>query len=84
MRMAAALSLSLALGACVQPVAQASGRGMAGPLRVSDDGKPFAMDQGLKARRAGEVICSRMGQRLQSSIYDRFDNGEWLFIEGCV
>ncbi|MFN3846123.1 MAG: hypothetical protein ACK4RZ_09940 [Paracoccaceae bacterium] len=84
--MRAALSLTLALGACVQPAPKAAGPGAAAPvpLRVSNGGQPFRMDEGASARRIAAATCAAEGRRLRPSIYDRFDAGVWVYVEGCV
>ena len=82
--MAAALTLTTALAACASPAPRAAGRVMAGPLRVTDNGTPFTMDQGARAKRVAMDTCAAQGRVLRPSIYDRFDNGEWVFVEGCA
>ena len=90
MRVPAALSLTLALGACVQPVPQGTGQGMGagaastGPLRVTNSGAPFQMFEGAAARRMAEAECARQGKRLRPSIYDRFEAGTWVYVGGCA
>jgi hypothetical protein len=90
MRMCAALSLTLALGACVQPAPSASGQAgavpfrPATPLRVTNNGAPFGMYEGAAARRVAEAACAAEGRRLRPSIYDRFDAGAWVYLEGCA
>jgi hypothetical protein len=54
------------------------------PLRVTNGDAPFANDQGAEARNLAEATCESRGQRLQSSIYDRYDAGAWVFVEGCA
>lgn len=82
----AALSMTLALGACVQTVPQGTGQGAAArsPLRVTQAGLPFQMYDGAAARRVAEASCAEQGKRLRPSIYDRFDAGTWVYVEGCV
>ena len=88
--MPAALSLTLALGACVTPVPQGTGQGMGaagastGPLRVTNSGAPFQMHEGAAARRMAEQVCAGQGRRLRPSIYDRFEAGAWVYVEGCA
>ncbi len=84
--MAAALSLTLVLGACVQPAPKAAGQGSAAPqpLRVTNNGQPFRMDEGAAARRVAAATCAAEGRRLRSSIYDRFEAGEWVYVGGCA
>jgi len=86
MRMAAALSLTLALGACVQPAPQGAGQGTAvrEPLRVTNAGQPFRMYEGAAARRVADATCASQGRRLRPSIYDRFEAGAWVYPEGCA
>jgi hypothetical protein len=76
----AALSLTLAV-ACV-PVAPRAAAPAA--LRVTNGGQPFAFDQGFPARKVGEAECASRGERLRTSIYDRFEGGAWVFVEGCA
>jgi hypothetical protein len=76
----AALSLTLAV-ACV-PVAPKAAAPAA--LRVTNGGQPFAFDQGVPARKVAEAECASRGQRLRTSIYDRFEGGAWVFVEGCT
>jgi len=82
MRVALALSLTLAQGACVAAVPSAPAT--SGPLRVSNDGQPFAMWDGATARRAADAECGPRG--VKTSIYDRFDRatGEWVYPGGCA
>ena len=82
--MAATLTLTTALAACASPAPQATGPVMAAPLRVTNNGLPFAMDQGARAKRVAMDTCAASGQVLRPSIYDRFDNGAWIFVEGCA
>lgn len=82
--MAAALTLTTALGACVSPAPQAPGPVMAAPLRVTNNGAPFAQYEGALAKRVAIDTCAAQGRVLRPSIYDRFDSGEWVFVEGCA
>ena len=82
--MAATLTLTTALAACVSPAPQATGPVMVAPLRVTDNGLPFAMDQGARAKRVAMDTCAAEGRALRPSIYDRFDGGAWVFVEGCA
>lgn len=86
--MRAALSLTLALGACVQPAPQGAGQGVAAPssaaLRVTNAGKPFGMHEGAAARRVAEATCAAEGRRLRPGIYDRFEAGAWVYVGGCA
>jgi hypothetical protein len=54
------------------------------PLRVTNGDQPFAFDQGALARKQGEALCGAQGRALRTSIYDRFDAGAWVFVEGCA
>jgi hypothetical protein len=81
MRMALALSVTLAQAACVAtapsvPVER-------GPMRVTNGGQPFQMWEGALARKAADAAC---GGKVRVSIYDRFDRatGEWVYPEGCA
>jgi hypothetical protein len=81
MRMALALSVTLAQAACVataSPVPAARE-----PVRVTNGGQPFAMWEGALARKAADAVC---GGKVRVSIYDRFDRGtgEWVYPEGCA
>lgn len=82
--MAQAMTLCIAASACVQTAPQGRGPVMAGPLRVTNDGAAFAMYEGLAARRVAEAACKGQGKRLRPSIYDRFEVGTWVFVEGCA
>lgn len=84
--MAAALSLTLALGACVQtaPTGAVQGAAAPMPLRVTNNGAPFQMFEGAAARKQAEAECAGQGKRLRPSIYDRFDAGAWVYVEGCA
>jgi hypothetical protein len=70
------------LGACV--AAPGTPDAPPEPLRVTNGDAPFAYDQGATARDVAEATCTRRGQRLQSSIYDRYEAGTWVFVEGCA
>lgn len=81
MRMALALSVTLAQAACVgaAPSAPASREA----VRVTNNGQPFQMWEGALARKAADAAC---GGKVRVSIYDRFDRatGEWVYAEGCA
>ena len=81
MRVAVALSLTLAQGACVASAPAVLPSQDA--LRVSDGGQPFQNSDGAKARKVANALC---GGRVNGSIYDRFDpaTGEWVFPGGCA
>ncbi|MES2915315.1 MAG: hypothetical protein V4753_09380 [Pseudomonadota bacterium] len=53
------------------------------PVRVTNNGQPFAMWEGSLARRAADAAC---GGKVNVSIYDWFDRatGEWVYPEGCA
>lgn len=88
MRVAVAMSLTLALGACVSQAPTGPAQGMvapvAAPLRVTKAGQPFQAYEGAAARRVAEAECNAQGRRLQPSIYDRFEAGAWVYVEGCA
>jgi hypothetical protein len=71
------------LAACVAaPTTPAAARGE--PLRVTNGDAAFANFDGAAARKLAEATCTSRGQRLQSSIYDRYEAGAWVFVEGCA
>lgn len=84
--------LSLPLAACVAaspaPVAPRADVGaslvQAGrEVRVTRTAAPaYAMWDGAAARRDADALCGRRGVR--SSIYDRYEAGTWVFVEGCA
>lgn len=49
-------------------------------LRTS--GMPFTYADGWPARQAADALCG--GRGVRSSMRDRFDNGAWIFVEGCA
>ncbi|NJM83059.1 MAG: hypothetical protein HC844_11690 [Tabrizicola sp.] len=78
--MVAALSLTLAtacVGTAPKPAATQS-------LMVTNGDRPFAMWEGAPARTRAEAECASRGQRLRTSIYDRFEAGAWVYPEGCA
>lgn len=86
MMRAALIALTAPLAACVAaspggaPVASTSA---AEPVRVMQaDGTPYAFHEGAAARREADARCGARGVR--SSIYDRYENGAWVFVEGCA
>jgi hypothetical protein len=81
MRMALALSVTLAQAGCVATAP--SGPVSREPVRVSNGGQPFAMWEGALARKAADAAC---GGKVRVSIYDRFDRatGAWVYPEGCA
>mgnify|MGYP001484286937 FL=1 len=42
---------------------------------------PYAMWDGAGARRDADALC---GGKVRSSIYDRYEAGTWVFVEGCA
>jgi hypothetical protein len=82
MRVALALSLTLAQGACVAtaPTVPAPSE----PVRVTNGGQPFQMWEGLAGRKAADAQCGPKGVKV--SIYDRYDRatGAWVYPEGCA
>ena len=82
--MAAALTLCIAASGCGQPAPLATGPVMAAPLRVTNNGAPFANHEGAAAKRVASATCAAQGRSLRTSIYDRFDAGAWVFVEGCA
>ena len=81
MRMALALSVTLAQAGCVATAPSVPA--LREPVRVSNGGQPFAMWDGAAARKAADAAC---GGKVRVSIYDRFDRatGEWVYPEGCA
>ena len=53
-------------------------------LRVTNAGQPFANFEGAAARKMAEGKCEGMGKRLVPSIYDRYEAGAWVYVEGCA
>lgn len=86
MRVSAPLALTFCMtaSACVQPALQGAGQGQPVALRVSNNGAAFGFDQGAAARTMAEGLCADQGKRLQTSIYDRFEAGAWVYPEGCA
>jgi hypothetical protein len=82
MRAALISPVVLACAACVQ-TAPVTGRQANDPVRVLNDGQPFAMWEGALARKAADAAC---GGKVRVSIYDRFDRatGEWVYPGGCA
>jgi hypothetical protein len=81
MRMALALSVTLAQAACVGTASTLPAPRE--PMRVTNNGQPFQMWDGGLARRAADAAC---GGTVNVSIYDRCDRatGEWVYPEGCA
>ena len=82
--MAVAMTLAFAAAGCVQPATQVAGPVLAAPLRVMNGSAPFANDQGVAARQMAMAECAAQGRVLRTSIYDRFEAGTWVFVEGCA
>jgi hypothetical protein len=82
MRMALALSVTLAQSACVATAPAVSPAGEA--LRVTNGGQPWQMWDGAAARKAADAQCGPRGVR--STIYDRYERstGEWVYPGGCA
>lgn len=82
MRVALALSLTLAQGACVATVPPVST--VREPVRVTNNGQPFQMWEGAAARKVADAQCGAPG--VKTSIYDRYDRaaGAWVYPEGCA
>lgn len=70
----AALTL---LAACAAPVTETP-RGSAAPVRVAG----LQHWQGADAKRQADAQCGPRGVR--TSIYDRYQGGQWVFGEGCA
>jgi hypothetical protein len=81
MRMALALSLTVAQAACVASAPSGAPSGQ--PVRVTNGGQPFQMWDGAAALTAADAAC---GGKVRSSIYDRYDRatGEWVYPGGCA
>ncbi len=52
-------------------------------LRVTNGDSAFAQSDGAAARKRAAAQCAARGQQLQTSIYDRYEAGAWVFVEGC-
>jgi hypothetical protein len=71
------------LSGCAAPAVGPVPSVPAGPvLRVSDAAAPLSYSDGARAKRLANGICGPRGVR--SSTGDRFDNGTWVFVEGCA
>ncbi len=77
--MAATLTFALAASGCVQPAPKATGPVVVAPVRVAG----LRNFEGATARKSAEADCARLGKRLVTSIYDRFDGANWVFAGGC-
>ncbi len=86
MMRAALIALTAPLAACVAAAPDAApvaARADSAPLRVTRaDGSPFAFHEGAAAKREADARCGAGGVR--TSIYDRFEAGAWVFVEGCA
>jgi hypothetical protein len=82
--MAMLLAPLLSCGPGGPAAAPSPAAGASTPLRVTrPDGTSFAAFEGAAARQAAEAECDRRGRRLSPSIYDRFEAGAWVYVEGC-
>ena len=81
--MAAALTLCLAASGCVQTAPEGAAVAAA-PLTVMRAGAPNANWEGAAARKQAEAECAARGQSLRPSIYDRYQGGAWVYVEGCA
>ena len=81
--MAAALTLCLAASGCVRS-APDSAVVAAAPLTVVRQGAPYANWEGAAARKQAEAECAALGKSLRPSIYDRYQGGAWVYVEGCA
>lgn len=51
-------------------------------VRVTRSAAPaYAMWDGASARRDADALC---GGKVRASIYDRYESGTWVFVEGCA
>lgn len=85
------LSLALPLAACVAASpAQVAPRADLGAslaqsgkaVRVTrTTGTAYTMFDGAPARKDADALC---GGKVRSSIYDRYEAGTWVFVEGCA
>jgi hypothetical protein len=82
--MAAALTLCMTASGCVQTAPAGGVAVTAGPLRVTNNGTPFANYDGAAARRQAEAECAALGRSLRPSIYDRYEAGAWVYPGGCA
>ena len=79
--------LHMALGAavlsgCAAPAAVPPSGGSGPAVRVTDAAAPLAYYEGARARQLADAQCGPRGVR--SSINDRYENGVWVFVEGCA
>lgn len=82
--MAAALTLCIAAPGCMQTAPSGGGAVAAAPLTVVRQGAPYANWEGAAARRQAEAECAARGLSLRPSIYDRYQGGAWVYVEGCA
>ncbi|NBE08987.1 hypothetical protein [Paragemmobacter ruber] len=75
--------VALALTGCVAAPA-AVAPASSGPLRVTNNGTPFANHEGAAARQMAEAECAARGTTLRTGIYDRFEAGVWVYPGGCA
>jgi hypothetical protein len=76
----ATLGAAVLAGCAAPPVAP--GAAARSPLRVTDEAAPLAYWEGARAKRIANELCGPRGVR--SSIDDRYENGAWVFVEGCA
>ncbi|WP_434612497.1 hypothetical protein [Tabrizicola sp. M-4] len=81
--MAAALTLCLAASGCVRTAPEGAAVAAA-PLTVTREGTPYANWEGAAARKQAEAECAALGRTLRPSIYDRYQAGSWVYVEGCA
>lgn len=81
--MAAALTLCLAAPGCVQTAPDGAAVAAA-PLTVVRQGAPYENWEGAAARQQAEAECAARGAALRPSIYDRYQGGAWVYVEGCA
>ncbi len=82
--MAASLTLCMAASGCMQTAPSGGVAVSAASLRVTNNGAPFANFQGAAARQVAEAECAALGRSLRPSIYDRYEAGAWVYVEGCA
>lgn len=82
MMRAALILASAPLAACVASAPVDAPALAKQPVKViRGDGTMFAFDEGALARRQADVICDG---KVNTSIYDRYEDGVWVFVEGCA
>ena len=81
--MAAALTLCLAASGCVRTAPEGAAVAAAS-LTVTREGMPYANWEGAAARKQADAECAALGRTLRPSIYDRYQAGAWVYVEGCA